>query len=168
MSHHSLTDILSLKFSDRLKEKNLELQNTAFRSMIMLKSDNETLVKNLAFAGKTFSIINKIPCKAIKRFLFTLVVTQQYETNTFLTSYIGKADFSGCTKYVKSMRCDLDTPRTGIVMEICAINDSFYVDVIMDSSNPKYLDAFCDELTKQRIHHWCGKITPLKTPKCRY
>ena len=168
LAHHSLTDILSLEFTKKLQSHSFEMQNTAFRSQVFLKSDRETVLKNLAFAGKTFVIMQAVPSLALKRLVFGTAVPSQYCANTFMLSYVGKADYGAAQKYVRALRIDLDTPDIGIAVEISAIRGQFFIDFMVDFPEDIYIKAFCDELESLGIACECGEMKPLLTPKCTY
>lgn len=168
LTHISLTDMIPLEFSKKIQEKSFETQNTVFRSQILLKSDKETVVKNLAFASKTFSIMQKVPSLALKRFVFGLSVPSQYRANTFLLSYAGKANYGAAQQYVGSTRIDLDSPEIGIAVELSAISNSFYLDFMTDFPEELYIDAFCEELEQLGIAYERNEMKPLLTPKCTY
>lgn len=167
-AHHSLTDILPLEFSKRLQTYSFDTQNTAFRSQILLKADPQTVCKNLAFASKTFSIMQKVPCLALKRLVYGLSVPSQFAANTFMLSYTGKANFGEAQKYIKGMHVDMDSPDIGISVEMSALHGEFFIDFMVDFPENLYLDAFCEELDNLGIPYARGETIPLKNPKCRY
>lgn len=168
LAHHSLTDILPLEFTKKLQSLSFDMQNTAFRSQVFLKSDADTVCKNLEFAGKTFSVMQKIPSRALKRFVFGLSVPSQYGANTFMLSYTGKANFGEAEQYMKSMHVDMDSPDIGIVVEISALRGKFFIDLMTDFPEDLYLNAFCRELDDLGIVYEKEDSKPLVNPLCTY
>ena len=168
LAHHSLTDMLPLEFSEKLKKHSFEMQNTVFRSRVMLKSDAETAVRNLKFASQLFGLMQKVPSLAVKRFLFGLAVPAQYGANTFMVSYVGKIDLGAVQQYVVSRHSDLDSTGVGIAIEMNAYGGKFHIDFMADFPEDLYVKAFCNELETLGIGYKCGEARPLFTPKCRY
>ncbi len=168
LAHHSLTDILPLEFTKKLQSLSFDMQNTAFRSQVFLKSDGDTVCKNLEFAGKTFSIMQKIPCLALKRLVFGLSVPSQYGANTFMLSYTGKASFGETQQYIKGMHIDMDSPNIGMAVEISALSGKFFIDIMTDFPEDLYLNAFCRELEELGIAYERGESKPLVNPLCTY
>lgn len=167
-AHHSLNDIIPIDFTEKIEHADFELQNTAFRSQIFVKSDSETVLKNMDLTCRLLRLAQHLPSLALKRLMLGSIVPRRYSENTFMLSYVGKADYGAAQPYVEFVRVDVDTPQTGIVVEISAINGLFYIDTIFDFPEELYLRAFCEELDSLGIGYERGDLQPLVVPKCTY
>ena len=165
-AHHSLTDFMSVNFSEKIAQLPFSLQNTALRGQIFLRNDPETIRYNVRPFTIFYNVLGKLPSIAIKKFIYGILVPMQFSANTFLLSYVGQSPFGELQKYITDQFCDRDAPELGISGEIINNNGKFMISFVFDFKEDIYLKAICDELKEQGIEHTCTPLKPYKMTKC--
>lgn len=150
-SHHSSVAIPVLEFTNKIAEKPLEVQGTAFRGQVLLKCDADALYKEVCASNEFYKFINGLKIRKLKEVIMNILVKLALKGPTAAVSYVGKCNFGECEKYVKRVFSEPDAPGTGIMIEINAVNDVFCLAFIQEWEERAYFDAFCNELKNSQI-----------------
>lgn len=145
-SHYSTVGIITLPFDDKVWKLDAEMQNTAFRGKTILANDVDTIKAKLAGNKKFFEIIKKIPLLFIKKAMLRKIIKLNLGLNTFMVSYVGKANLGEIEKHILGMYNNPDSPGTNIILEVNALNEYFYLSFIQEWKERLYFEAFCQEM----------------------
>ena len=146
MSHHSLISNVSIDFDKRLWNKDFELQGTAFRGKVIADTRDEVLLPKIIKQAKSNLAMSKIRPAALLRRLVPGLATKVTESITASVSYTGRSQLGELEKYIDAMYIGADPCGIGILIEVAAPGDKFFLTFAQNWYEDVYFKAFCEEL----------------------
>ena len=67
-------------------------------------------------------------------------------------SYVGKANFGDAEKYITDF-VTIANVRIGVLLELAAVNNKFYLDFIQNIEGEEYFNSFIQELNNINIKY---------------
>ena len=83
-----------------------------------------------------------------------LIESVNYKTSSLVTSslsYVGKANFGDAEKYITDF-VTIANVRIGVLLELAAVNNKFYLDFIQNIEGEEYFNSFIQELNNININ----------------
>ncbi|MBR6289734.1 MAG: hypothetical protein IKR19_10400 [Acholeplasmatales bacterium] len=84
-----------------------------------------------------------------------LIESVNYKTSSLVTSslsYVGKANFGDAEKYITDF-VTIANVRIGVLLELAAVNNKFYLDFIQNIEGEEYFNSFIQELNNINIKY---------------
>ncbi|WP_314068497.1 hypothetical protein [uncultured Vagococcus sp.] len=94
----------------------------------------------------------------------TLSIFNNLLSDTFILSYIGQMDLGDIDQYVHSVHTYSSGTR-GLSIEMIALKEKFYLDIMQSFSNEKYIEAFLQLLKDNSINYDSLTLKKYSTPK---
>ncbi len=117
-------------------------QCTSVRGRVFLQSDTDSVLKELDFQRKVFSLISHIPFYGLKRLISRLSMSFNMSDETFASSYTGKAQFGEMERYFKNIEVICDTCGEDLLVEMFLISDTYNITILQRNGDRRYADAF--------------------------
>lgn len=137
--------IAPLIYEGKIKSKSFSQQATVFRGRLLLLSDNERLLAGVNNSKKLYAAVGQIPTLAGKRQMMQGLLNSYKNATTFQVSYVGPANMGAVAQYVTE--AEVENAGEGIMIEVMAVNGSFYLDIMQQWQEDLYFNAFCEELS---------------------
>ena len=164
-SHYSSVGTLTLSYDEKIQKMDIEMQNTAFRGKTILANDIDNVKAGLAGSKKFFDIVKKIPLAAIKKTLLQKIIKMNLGLQTFMVSYVGKANLGDAEKHIQGIYSNPDSPGTNIMLEVNAVNENFYLSFVQEWKEKSYFEAFCNEMNNIGLNYELVEEGDLYIPK---
>ena len=124
ISHYSLVNYISVSLSPRIKDWDVEKQNTVVRGQVILKGENDACAKDVnrlmsEFLGK--------PSFDAKKVSMASYAEKSIQGKTFGISYVGKMDWCGLDRYVEDMHAYIGEKYTKnmLLLEVMTVGEDF-------------------------------------------
>ena len=145
LSHHSLVDYIPVVFSPRLKDRDVETQNTVVRGQVIIKGTNEAdalAVNRLIEAFRSGSAFED------KRDAMARYARSSIRGKTFGISYVGKMDWCGLERYVADLHAYIGEKHTEnmLLVEVMTVGENFSLTFMQSGRGERYLNAFIEEI----------------------
>ena len=147
LSRHSLVSYIPVSFPKKVKDWDVERQNTAVRGQIIMGSEPEADISavrrllNVFPDDESMDFADKK--KAMKNFIDESVCNK-----TFGISYVGKMDWCGLEQYVQDIHVYLGEKNIDslFLMEVMTVGEDFTVTFMQKGRTRRYVDAFIEQL----------------------
>lgn len=146
-SRHSMVSYIPVSLSAKIKDRDVEAQNTIVRGQVLLGSEVATdveAVNRLLEAlpsGEGASLAEKE--ESMRRF-----VEDSIRNKTFGISYVGRMDWCGLDKYVVDIHAyigEKNTPNM-LLIEVMTVGDDFTLNFMQSGKGDRYVKAFAEQL----------------------
>lgn len=157
LSHMCHVNIVPITYTNRMRNRDIELLNTMARGTIIVRADDDndklSINAHIANEKKLGTLSLKEKHKHMKAFL-----TDSIGQNTFEVSYTGRVPFCGLDKYIESFYPFLDMSLSGgISVEIFSLRDIFCINIMQRNDDPRYAEHFANQLRLNDIGCECEK-----------
>ena len=150
MNHHSLVSYIPVVLSPRLRNWNVEKQNTVVRGQVILKGGNDADVEAVNRLVEAFPTDASF---ADKRSAMARYAENSTQGKTFGISYVGKMDWSGLDRYVDDLHVYIGEKHTDnmLLIEVMTVGEDFSLTFMQSGKGEKYLNAFLDQIRALNI-----------------
>ena len=145
MSHHSLVSYIPVTLSPRLRDWDVEKQNTVVRGQVILKGGCEADVASVNRLLESFPSDGSF---VDKRDAMARYAANSIRGKTFGISYVGKMDWCGLEQYVEDLHAYIGEKRTEnmLLVEVMTVGEDFSLTFMQSGRGESYRDAFVEEL----------------------
>lgn len=98
-----------------------------------------------------------------------LIESVNHKTSSLVTSslsYVGKANFGDAEKYITDF-VTIANVRIGVLLELAAVNNKFYLDFIQNIEGEEYFRSFIQELNNININYEIKEKTEVNPAKIK-
>jgi hypothetical protein len=152
LSRHSLVRYIPVELSPKIRERNVEFQNTIVRGQIILDSQPEN---DISAVNRLVSTLQKDKRLTLseKQLAMRQYIENSIKSKTFGISYVGKMDWCGMERYVEDIHAYIGEKHTPnmLLMEIMTIGEDFSINFMQSGKGTRYLDAFIEQIKKLEI-----------------
>lgn len=147
VSRHSLVSYIPVLFHSRVKEWDVEKQNTAVRGQIIIGSEPESDISAVKRLIDSFPDGDDIELSAKKKAMSDFI-NNSICRKTFGISYVGKVDWCGLERYMEDVHVYLGEKNTQgmILMEVMTIGEDFSITFMQKGRSRDYVEAFAKQL----------------------
>ena len=145
MAAQTLAASLRLTLNDEMRGMDLETQQTIFRSMVVLQSNEDNVIENFWKTQNTQDMFEKIPTIEGRHQAMAKAYSVATSVASTCVSYVGKANLGDAEKYVCEMYTEAYTPYA-ITIEMSAVGGTFCITLMQRFADDNYLEAFLDQL----------------------
>lgn len=144
MSHHSLVNYIPVALAPRLRQWDVEKQNTVVRGQVILRGGNEADVESVNRLIRAFP---KDAPFADKKKAMARYAETSIRGKTFGISYVGKMDWCGLERYVDDLHAYIGEKHTKnmLLVEVMTVGENFSLTFMQSGRGKKYLNAFMEE-----------------------
>lgn len=147
MSRHSLVSYVPVVFPAKVKEWDVERQNTAVRGQIIIGSEPEAdiiAVNRLLSAFRDDESVELEEKKQAMRDYIDRSICHK----TFGISYVGKMDWSGLESHMDDIYVYLGEKNTRdmFLMEVMTMGEDFSINFMQNGCTNRFVEAFADQL----------------------
>lgn len=142
----NLISILHIVYDGKIRNMPVHNRCTAVRGRIFLQSDRDSVLKELDFQRKVYSLISHVPFYGLKRFISKRAVAFNMNDETFETSYTGKAQFGEMEKYYNGLEVLVDMCGMNMLVEMFLLGDTYTITIMQRCRDDRYFDAFIKQL----------------------
>ena len=143
---------LRLTLNDEMRGMDLELQQTIFRGMVALQSNEDNVIEGFWQTQNTQDMFEKVPTLEGRHQAMAKAFIVALSAASACVSYVGKANLGAAEQYVSEMYTEADTPYA-LTVEMSAVNGTFCISLMQRFADDTYLDAFLDELRQIGISY---------------
>ena len=145
MSHHSLVSYIPVTLAPRLKEWDVERQNTVVRGQVILKGGYEA---DIASVNRLIEAFPSEASLADKADAMARYANDSIHNKTFGISYVGKMDWCGLERYVEDLHAYIGEKHTEnmLLVEVMTVGEDFSLTFMQSGKGEKYLNAFMEEI----------------------
>lgn len=143
---------LRLTLNDEMRGMDLELQQTIFRGMVALQSNEDNVIEGFWQTQNTQDMFEKVPTLEGRHQAMAKAFVVALSAASACVSYVGKANLGAAEQYVDEMYTEADTPYA-LTVEMSAVNGTFCISLMQRFADDTYLDAFLDELRQIGISY---------------
>ena len=143
---------LRLTLNDEMRGMGLELQQTIFRGMVALQSNEDNVIESFWQTQNTQDMFEKVPTLEGRHQAMAKAFSVALSAASACVSYVGKANLGAAEQYVDEMYTEADTPYA-LTVEMSAVNGTFCISLMQRFADDTYLDAFLDELRQIGISY---------------
>ena len=145
ISHYSLVNYISVSLSPRIKDWDVEKQNTVVRGQVILKGENDACAKDV---NRLMSVFLSKPSFDAKKVSMARYAEKSIQGKTFGISYVGKMDWCGLDRYVEDMHAYIGEKYTEnmLLLEVMTVGEDFSLNFMQSGKGEKYLNAFMEEI----------------------
>ena len=136
---------LRLTLNDEMRGMDLELQQTIFRGMVALQSNEDNVIEGFWQTQNTQDMFEKVPTLEGRHQAMAKAFSVALSAASACVSYVGKANLGAAEQYVSEMYTEVYTPYA-LTIEMSAVNGTFCISLMQRFADDTYLDAFLDEL----------------------
>ena len=152
LNRHSLVNYIPAQLSPRIKERNVETQNTILRGQIILGSEPE---RDMQSINHLVSVFSKNNCSTYgeKQLAMRRYIDDSIKAKTFGISYVGKLNWYGMDRYIEDMHAyigEKNTPNM-LLIEVMTVGQDFSINFMQSGKGSRYVDAFIQELKNFNI-----------------
>lgn len=149
LAHNCLVGSILYKYNDdiSLEEAIKELRENIKR---IIQPENADILLN-KYVG-ILTILSELKDDNLIR---QLIETINQKTSSLVTSslsYVGKANFGDAEKYITDF-VTIANVRIGVLVELAAVNNKFYLDFIQNIEGEEYFNSFIQELNNINIKY---------------
>jgi hypothetical protein len=145
----TMAGALRLTLNDEMRGMDLELQQTIFRGMVALQSNEDNVIEGFWQTQNTQDIFEKVPTLEGRHQAMAKAFIVALSAASACVSYVGKANLGAAEQYVSEMYTEAYTPYA-LTIEMSAVGGTFCISLMQRFADDTYLNAFLDEL------HWIG------------
>ena len=143
---------LRLTLNDEMRGMDLELQQTIFRGMVALQSNEDNVIEGFWQTQNTQDMFEKVPTLDGRHQAMAKAFSVALSAASACVSYVGKANLGAAEQYVSEMYTEAYTPYA-LTVEMSAVNGTFCLSLMQRFADDNYLDAFLDELLQIGISY---------------
>ena len=143
---------LRLTLNDEMRGMDLELQQTIFRGMVALQSNEDNVIEGFWQTQNTQDMFEKVPTLEGRHQAMAKAFSVALSAASACVSYVGKANLGAAEQYVSEMYTEAYTPYA-LTVEMSAVNGTFCISLMQRFADDNYLDAFLDELLQIGISY---------------
>lgn len=143
---------LRLTLNDEMRGMDLELQQTIFRGMVALQSNEDNVIEGFWQTQNTQDMFEKVPTLEGRHQAMAKAFIVALSAASACVSYVGKANLGAAEQYVSEMYTEADTPYA-LTVEMSAVNGTFCISLMQRFADDTYLDAFLDKLRQIGISY---------------
>lgn len=163
LAHNCLVGSILYKYNDdiSLEEAIKELRENIKR---IIQPENADILLN-KYVG-ILTVLSELKDDNVIR---QLVETINQKTSSLITSslsYVGKANFGDAEKYITDF-VTIANVRIGVLLELAAVNNKFYLDFIQNIEGDKYFNLFIQELNNININYEIKEKTEVNPAKIK-
>jgi hypothetical protein len=147
LSRPSLVAYIPVSLPPKLKERSVELQNTAVRGQILLGSEPEQALRSVNGFVSVLSQ-NEGRSLAEKQLAMQRYIEGTTRPKTFGISFMGQTHWYGMEKYIEDLHVyigEKDAPPA-LWIEVMTLGEVFSVNFMQSGRGTRYLDAFIGQL----------------------
>ena len=163
LAHNSLVGSILYTYNDdiSLEEAIKELREN-INSTIKPENANKLLNDYVGF----LTILSELKDDNVIK---QLIESVNQKTSSLITSglsYVGKANFGDAEKYITDF-VTIANIRIGVLLELAAVNNKFYLDFIQNIEGEEYFNSFIQELNNINIKYEIKEITEVNPAKIK-
>ena len=163
LAHNSLVGGIQYRYNDNLslEESIKELRETV-KKTIQKENANKLLTNYIG-------IITLLSQLKDDNVIKQLIETINQKTSSLITSslsYVGKANFGDAEKYITDF-VTIANVRIGVLLELAAVNNKFYLDFIQNIEGEEYFKSFIQELNNININYEIKEKTEVNPAKIK-
>ena len=151
---------LRLTLNDEMRGMDLELQQTIFRGMVALQSNEDNVIEGFWQTQNTQDMFEKVPTLEGRHQAMAKAFIVALSAASACVSYVGKANLGAAEQYVSEMYTEAYTPYA-LTIEMSAVNGTFCISLMQRFADDTYLDAFLDELRQIGISYCIATRHPV-------
>ena len=140
----SMAASLRLTLNDEMRGMDIETQQTIFRGMVALQSNEDNVIENFWQTQHTQDMFEKIPTLEGRHQAMAKAYSVATSAATTCVSYVGKANLGAAEQYVSEMYTEAYTPYA-LTIEMSAVGGTFCISLMQRFADDTYLEAFLDE-----------------------
>ena len=140
----TMASALRLTLNNEMRGMNLEMQQTIFRGMVVLQSNDDNVIENFWQSQNTQDLFEKIPTLEGRHQAMVKSFSVVPSATTACVSYVGKANLGAAEQYVSEMYTEAYTPFA-LAIEMSAVGGTFCISLMQRFADDTYLEAFLDE-----------------------
>ena len=140
----TLASALRLTLYDEMRGMDLEKQQTIFRGMVALQSNDDNVVEGFWKTQNVQDMFENIPTIEARHQAMAQAYSVATSSTTTCVSYVGKAKMGAAEQYVSEMYTEAFTPYA-LAIEMSAVGGTFCISFMQRFADDTYLDAFLDE-----------------------
>ena len=148
----TMAGALRLTLNDEMRGMDLELQQTIFRGMVALQSNEDNVIESFWRTQNTQDMFEKVPTLEGRHQAMAKAYIVALSAASACVSYVGKANLGAAEQYVNEMYTEAYTPYA-LAVEMSAVNGTFCISLMQRFADDTYLDAFLDELRQIGISY---------------
>ena len=150
VSHHSLVSYIPVSLSPRLRQWDVERQNTVVRGQVILRGGVEA---DIASVNRLIEAFPRDGSFADKREAMAHYAENSIHPKTFGISYVGKMDWCGLERYVEDLHAYIGEKHTSnmLIVEVMTVGEDFSLTFMQSGRGEKYLRAFMEEIRSLEI-----------------
>lgn len=166
-SYKCLSTLLHLKYPSIVKDYDIEKLAICSRGMIMLQSQPENSQVSVRNRRKLLNKFTIMPDIVSRKEIMKQLINRALSMDTFKISYVGKVNWGSLEKYIDSMYSYVDIWKSGITIEISAINGFFNYCFMQEFSEDIYIKKFVDILKAEGIECQVDGPYPINIAKVK-
>ena len=151
---------LRLPLKEEMRGMDLEMQQTIFRGMVVLQSNDDNVIEGFWQTQNTQDMFEKVPTLEGRHQAMTKAFSVALSAATACVSYVGKAHLGAAEQYVREMYTEVDTPYA-LTIEMSAVGGTFCISLMQRFADDLYLDAFLDEFRQIGLDYRIATRHPL-------
>ena len=140
----TLAAALRLTLNNEMRGMDLETQQTIFRGMVALQSNEDNVIESFWQTQNTQDMFEKIPTIEGRHQAMAKAYSVVTSAATTCVSYVGKANLGAAEQYVSEMYTEAYTPYV-LTIEMSAVGGTFCISLMQRFADDTYLEAFLDE-----------------------
>ena len=156
----TMAGALRLTLNNEMRGMDLELQQTIFRGMVALQSNEDNVIENFWQTQNTQDMFEKVPTLEGRHQAMVKAFSVVLSAATACVSYVGKANLGAAEQYVCEMYTEAYTPYA-LTIEMSAVGGTFCISWMQRFADDTYLDAFLDELRQIGITYRIATRHPM-------
>ena len=163
LAHNSLVGSIPYTYNDdiSLEEAIKELREN-IKSTIKPENANKLLNNYVGF----LTILSELKDDNVIKQLIESVNQKTSSLITSSLSYVGKANFGEAEKYITDF-VTIANVRIGVLLELAAVNNKFYLDFIQNIEGEEYFNSFIQELNNININYEIKEKTEVNPAKIK-
>ena len=151
---------LRLPLKEEMRGMDLEMQQTIFRGMVVLQSNDDNVIEGFWQTQNTQDMFEKVPTLEGRHQAMAKAFSVVLSAATACVSYVGKAHLGAAEQYVREMYTEADTPYA-LTIEMSAVGGTFCISLMQRFADDLYLDAFLDEFRQIGLDYRIATRHPL-------
>ncbi|MBQ6652120.1 MAG: hypothetical protein IJM81_01815 [Prevotella sp.] len=151
---------LRLPLKEEMRGMDLEMQQTIFRGMVVLQSNDDNVIEGFWQTQNTQDMFEKVPTLEGRHQAMAKAFSVALSAATACVSYVGKAHLGAAEQYVREMYTEADTPYA-LTIEMSAVGGTFCISLMQRFADDLYLDSFLDEFRQIGLDYRIAMRHPL-------
>ncbi len=157
LAHQSLVGDARLVFDKQMREMDFETQETCFRGMVAVQTDVDMVRNEVREYQELVEVLEGLPTHEARHAHCKRLADEKSRMFTATVSYAGKANLGDAEFYVQEFHVlpstALPSCSTPLMLELSAVNGSFYVNFVQFFEEDDYLRAFIVQLRENDINY---------------